>query len=50
MKKFHIDYISKIDGDVTHVWLYARSKEHAKNEVKHEYWDVQEIVEIREGK
>ncbi len=22
----------------------------AKNEVKHEYWDVQEIVEIREGK
>lgn len=41
MKKFYIDYISKIDGDVTHVWLYARSKEHAKNEVKHEYWDVQ---------
>ena len=50
MKKFYIDYISKIDGDVTHVWLYARSKEHAKNEVKHEYWDVQEMMGRRRTK
>lgn len=46
MKKYHVVYESKIDGDCCTVWTMASSKEEAIDEVRHEYWDVQEIIEV----
>jgi hypothetical protein len=43
MKKWKVSYLDKHD-DLTNVWVYANSKEDAKQEVMHEYWDVEEII------
>ncbi|MBR5199094.1 MAG: hypothetical protein IKW20_04625 [Bacteroidales bacterium] len=44
-KKWQVSYLDKYD-DLTNVWVYADSKEDAIREVKHEYWDVERIVEV----
>ncbi len=43
--KFNVDYIDKSE-DLCHVWVEAESKEDAIQEVKHEYWDVKEIIQV----
>lgn len=50
MKTYYIDYISNTDHDVCHVWCEAESKEQARSYVKSEYWDIEEIIDIREGR
>lgn len=46
MKRFHIDYIDK-SGDLCHVWVNAASKQDANIQAKHEYWDIQEIINVK---
>ena len=48
MKTYYIDYISSSDHDCCTVWTEARSKEEAIEDVKSEYWDIEEIIEISE--
>ena len=48
MKKYKVIYTSKTDGDCCSVWTYATSKQDAINEVKHEYWDVSNIIDCYE--
>lgn len=45
MKTFYIDYIDK-EGDLCRVWVEASSKEDAERQVRYEYWDIEEILEI----
>lgn len=46
MYKFYVTYISSTDDDVCHVWTMADSVEDAKSEIRSEYWDVKEIIEV----
>lgn len=48
MKKYYVDYIDTSD-DLCHVWVEASSKEDAKRQVKHEYWDIKDIIRIKES-
>ena len=50
MKTYYIDYISSTDHDVCHVWTEANSADEARSEVESEYWDIEEIISVREGK
>lgn len=50
MKTYYIDYISSSDHDVCHVWTEANSKAEARSNVESEYWDIEEIILIREGR
>lgn len=34
------------DGDCCSVWTQAANKQAAAEEVKHEYWDCKEIIDI----
>lgn len=43
--KYYIDYLDKSD-DLTHVWVEAESREDARRQVLHEYWDIKEIIRI----
>lgn len=47
MKSYKITYIDA-DGDVCTVTVEASNKQEAKIELKQEYWDVKEIIKIRE--
>lgn len=47
MKTFYIDYIDN-EKDLCHVHLQAYSKEDAKERVRREYWDVNEIIQVNE--
>lgn len=44
---YYIDYRSTEDEDICHVWCEATSVEEAKDYIKHEYWDVKEIINVR---
>lgn len=44
---YYVDYISSSDDDICHVWTEASSKEDAIRNVKDEYWDIKEIVDVR---
>ena len=46
MKKFHVVYKSKIDGDCCTVWTYARDEVDATQIIQHEYWDVDSIIDV----
>lgn len=48
MKHYYVDYISSTDHDICHVWVSADSKQQAIEEVKSEYWDIEEIVDCHE--
>ncbi|MBP5152747.1 MAG: hypothetical protein ILP13_07540 [Lachnospiraceae bacterium] len=50
MKKYYITYKSSMDHDCCTVWTEARSKEEAIQDVKSEYWDIEEIIKVREGR
>jgi len=43
---YYVDYEDK-DGDLCHVWVEATSVEDAENQVRHEYWDVNEIINVK---
>lgn len=43
MKKWIVCYADK-SGDTSKVWTEAYSKEDAINDVKSEYWDIDEII------
>ncbi len=47
MKEYVIKYIT-LEGDVDSVIIEAYSKEDARVQLKREYWDVHEIISIRE--
>lgn len=49
MKKFYIDYYDK-SGDLCHIWVNASNKAEAESEARSEWWDIAEIVSIREGR
>ena len=46
MKSFTITY-RDFEGDVCHVSIEAATKEDAKIQLKREYWDVNEIISVR---
>ena len=48
MKKYHVTYKSSTDHDCCTVWTYARSKQDAIDDVKCEYWDVEDIIDVIE--
>ena len=50
MKTFYVDYISSSDHDICHVWCEANSADEARRHVKSEYWDIKEIISVREGR
>lgn len=43
--KFYVDYLD-MNGDLSHVWTIADSKEEAISHVKHDYWDISEIINV----
>lgn len=48
MRTYKIKYIT-LEGDTDTVIVEAYSKEDAKVQLKKEYWDVREILSIREA-
>lgn len=48
MKKYYVSYNTTY-GDYATVWVMAIDAEEAKYIVKREYWDVDEIVSVREA-
>lgn len=48
MKTFIITYRSCTDHDCCKVWCNAESKSQAEDHVRGEYWDIEEILGIRE--
>ena len=46
MKTYYVTYISKTDGDCCTVWTEAMSKQDAIDNIKCEYWDVKEIINV----
>lgn len=48
MKEYIIRYRT-LEGDMDSVIIEAYSKEDARVQLKREYWDVQEILSIREA-
>lgn len=46
MKTFKITY-RDFDNDISSVVIEAGSKEDAKIQLKREYWDVNEIISVR---
>lgn len=49
MKKWIVCYEDK-SGDTSKVWLYANSADEAAEEAKREYWDIEEILYVKEMK
>ena len=47
MKEYTVKYVT-LEGDVDTVLIEAYSKEDAKKQLKKEYWDVREVLSIRE--
>ena len=47
MREYIIRYIT-LEGDTNSVIIEAYSKEDAKVQLKREYWDVREILSVRE--
>ena len=47
MKEYVVRYIT-LEGDADSVIIEAYSKEDAKVQLKREYWDVREILSVRE--
>jgi type II secretory pathway component PulF len=47
MREYIIKYIT-LEGDTDSVIIEAYSKEDAKVQLKREYWDVREILSVRE--
>lgn len=43
---YYIDYYDK-SGDLTHIWVEANSKDEAIDMAHDEYWDIEEIVNVR---
>lgn len=48
MYTYYIDYNDK-SGDLCHIWVEADNKEEAIQQAKSEYWDIDEIIQVRKG-
>ena len=48
MRSFKITYIT-LEGDVDTVIVEAFSKEDAKVQLRREYWDVREVLRVKEA-
>lgn len=48
MKNFIVSYVT-LEGDSCNVLIEAYSREDAKVQLKREYWDVREILRVREA-
>ena len=48
MREYKVKYIT-LEGDTDTVIIEAYSKEDAKVQLKREYWDVREVLSIREA-
>lgn len=47
MRTFYITY-KTVDGDIDTVSIEASNREDAKVQLKQEYWDVREIIRIKD--
>ena len=47
MRTFYITY-KTVDGDIDTVSIEASNREDAKAKLKQEYWDVREIIRIKD--
>ncbi len=45
MVKYYVTYTSSIDHDCCTVWTEANSKQEAIDDVRSEYWDIEEIID-----
>ena len=45
MGKYYVTYTSSIDHDCCTVWTEANSKQEAIDDVRSEYWDIEEIID-----
>lgn len=45
MKNYKISYVT-LEGDLSHVTIQAYNLEDAKSQLRQEYWDVQEIIQV----
>ena len=43
MKRWIVCYADK-DGDISKVWTFAETEEDAIEDVKHEYWNIKEVI------
>ncbi len=43
---YKVSYISSMDGDCCSVWVEASSVEEAKENVRNEHWDVEEVIGV----
>lgn len=48
MKEYRIKYVT-LEGDTDTVIIEAYSKEDAKVQLKREYWDVREVLSVKEA-
>lgn len=48
MRSYKVTYIT-LEGDIDTVIIEAYSKEDAKVQLKREYWDVREVVRVKEA-
>ena len=47
--KYIIDYLDK-SGDLSHVWVNASNECEAEYEARSEFWDIDEILQVRSEK
>lgn len=43
---YKVSYISTMDGDCCSVWVEADSVNEAKEKVRDEHWDVEEVIGV----
>lgn len=48
MRSYKVTYIT-LEGDIDTVIIEAYSKEDAKVQLKREYWDVREVIRVKEA-
>lgn len=47
--KYYVDYLTS-DGDLNHVWVDAFDKADAEEKARREYWDIDQIIDVRKAK
>ena len=47
--KYYIDYLTS-DGDLNHISIDATSKDNAEELARQEYWDIDQIIDVRKAK
>lgn len=49
MNRYIIDYTDRC-GDLNHVWVTAMNERDAIDQAKSEYWDIEDIIQVKKIK